>query len=276
MAQYVPPKKRKPKNSTNQEKGKTTISKNTINQFYNIRLKKERVLTIIKPVVFCDTLIMEDESIIKISPTLKSFTLYAKHVQIGKNCLITSKGKDGTETTFRSRNGEWGANAIPINLYLNFYALKNLTIDARGGNGGEGQVPGIYGAGGNIKLLYYAPFAVSFRKPRRKRKQQATIVFKHKKGKMDLQSLNTLNAPEKFEDLNAVDPRRTVRVYNPKTRTFYIVENVGGSVDKLKGSETQDKTSARIAEDARSKRKDGELTFKRMQEPIQVSAVKKQ
>lgn len=284
FAQYVPAKKR------SNEKIKKKVNKprrpqKLFNKFYTVKLKKKRQLTIKKPVVFCDTLIMEDESIIKVSPELPSFTLYAHYVKIGKNCVISSRGKDGENATHNKMNGESGTNAIPINLYLNFNSLKNLTIDASGGNGGLGQVPGIYGSGANIKLIYYAPFAVSFRKPRRGKQRQATIFFKYKKGEMDTRTLNRLTSSS--QDYRQRKVTNVMTVIDPHTGGYKTILDPGGtSANNISNKFNRHpngnrdirnpKALARIAENNRTKQKDGKFTFKRKQAPILASDVQSQ
>lgn len=92
---------------------------------------------------------------------------------------------------------------------------------------------------------------------------------------MDLKTLAKLNAVPKNQNLYAVDPSRTLRLYNPQTNTFKIIEEFGGRPIKNDSSlPSRDKTSAQKAESARHKRKDGKTTFKRVQMPIQALDVK--
>ncbi|HAS39039.1 MAG TPA: hypothetical protein DCS93_01105 [Microscillaceae bacterium] len=182
-AQYVPKTQRK-----------------SISQFHTIKIKKGEQITVKRPRLFCDTLIMEDESTLKVPHIFKSFTLYAKYCKIGNGCVISSRGKNGKvgvvgryddyqEAPWRGKIAEAGSDAPRLNLYLNIYALGNLTIDATGGHGANAQaplghfhspnnissqdaqsnqiwtqIPGVYGSGGDVNLQYYAPFIVSIKK----------------------------------------------------------------------------------------------------------------
>ncbi|OJJ22910.1 hypothetical protein BKI52_00735 [marine bacterium AO1-C] len=259
-AQYIPKEKRKDTASTK------TVKRKLFNKFHTIKLKKRRQLTIIKPIVYCDTLIMEDESIIKISPNLSSFTLYAGYVKIGKNCLISSKGMNGQDGTHTHINGQWGKNAIPLKLYLNIYALGNLSIDARGGNGGQGFVPGIYGAGGDVNLQYYSSTAVTFRKSRKSRKSKGTISVRTKSGSMNYGRLN---------ELVANSPTARNKIYDPQTKQLKVQMHSS----TIQGHPfNRDRRNPQIlatqSDTERQLRKDGKFKFKRKQEIIQPSDVK--
>lgn len=152
-----------------------------------IEIKARKKLLVTKPVLYCDTLIMHNGSVLKID-SVKSFTLFANHVVIGRKCLITSDGKRGTDGISTRAHGGWGTNAIPLTLYFNFRSLNGLTVSATGGNGGNGAgkhaVPGLFGGGGNVKLHYYAPFVVSFRKRRITRRGDASVFVKNERGYM--------------------------------------------------------------------------------------------
>ncbi|OJJ22908.1 hypothetical protein BKI52_00725 [marine bacterium AO1-C] len=179
VAQYVPQSHRK-----------------SDTKLHTIKIKKGQQITATRPVLFCDTLIMEDESTLKVPHTFKSFTLYAQYCKIGKRCVIFSRGKNGkvgvigkykNVSVWAENMGEAGTNAPHLNLYLNIYALGNLVVDATGGNGAPAQIsttqessnlssatrlssnawtkiPGIYGSGGNVKLHYYAPIVINIKK----------------------------------------------------------------------------------------------------------------
>ena len=288
QAQYVPKKQRK--NKKQQKKAdqpssspsQASIVQNPLNQFYTIKLQKERQLTIVKPIVFCDTLIMGDESVLKVSPKLTSFTLYARYVDIGHNCLITSKGKDGKrQRRARDSGGEWGDDGVPINLYLNFQTLDHLTVNASGGNGGPGQVQGVGGSGSNIKLYYYAPFAVSFRKPKRRKrrkrsnkKQQASVFFKNKKGKPELKPNRPTPGSPMTRRSNYPGARgRVLRVYNPSSGKYTTLVDPGGDRPERHWKHNR-KRIAKENELAKAKQTDGKVVFRRVPKPIVPSEVK--
>lgn len=268
IAQYVPKEKR------NDQKSENTISKRLFNKFYTIKLKKKRQLTIKKPVVYCDSLIMEDESVIKVSPKLKSFTLYAQYVKIGKKCLITSKGKDGKNGTHTHINGEWGENAVDLNLYLNIYSLGNLSIDARGGNGGRGFVPGIYGAGGDVRFYYYSPLGVSIRKSSKRKRGKQSVYVQYKCGVMDLARLNELSTPDLAREVGK-GRRRPRKVYDPVTgeiRTQMQSSTIQGH--RFNRDFRNPQVLARESEEERQKRKKGSFGFERKSKPILPNEVK--
>lgn len=273
-AQYVPKHKRKTKKTANN----TTISKSKLSQFYTIKLKKKHQVTIIKPVVYCDTLIMENESVIRVSPKLASFTLYARYVKIGKNCVISSRGLDPKDKgKVQPYKGRWGTHAIPINLFLNIYSLKNLTINACGGDGEYGKViNGVGGNGGNVNLWYYAPFAVSFRKPSRRsrKRKKPTLFIKNTRGKP--YSKTTSPPPSKFLSRTPAvygQGSRVTRVYNPASKKVMVIEDPGG-YDLNNAATTQQARQIQATEETRSKRKDGKLFFKRLSKPIKSPSVK--
>ncbi len=252
QAQYVPPAQRK--NNVPQGSSAKKTQK-LFSKFHTIKLRKRRQLTIIKPVVYCDTLILEDQSVIKISPGLPSFTLYAQYVKIGQNCLITSKGVDGKDGTHTHIHGKWGKNAVPLNLYLNIYELGNLSIDTRGGNGGQGFVPGIYGSGGNVRLIYYATNSVTFRESRKIRKNRGVIYIQNSHGTMNYGRLN---------ELIANNPSARNKVYDPQTKQ---VKNQMQSSTIIGHRFNRDKRNPQLlatqAETERQRRKDGKFEFKR-------------
>jgi len=175
-AQYIPKNQRK-----------------THMKLHNIKIKEGEQAFIRRSVVYCDTLIMEDKSTLKIPHKLKSFTLYAKYCKIGKQCTILSRGKSGAKPALHLApfTGESGTNAPRLNLYLNIYAMGDLIIDARGGNGGTGTRPGICGSGGNVALHYFSPQPIDVlrdqnysSKNRRTRYTKPTIKVANRKGKM--------------------------------------------------------------------------------------------
>ena len=274
-AQYVPKDDRKVKKTSKSSK-KTTVSKSKISQFYTIKLKKSRQLTIVKPVVYCDTLIMENESVIKVSPKLASFTLYARYAKIGKNCVISGRGQD-PEGKGKSQpyEGRWGTHAKPMNLYLNLVSLKNLTIDANGGDGEYGKtINGVGGNGGNVNLWYYAPFTVSFRKPKRRRKQKPTIFIKNTRGQPYLKVADPKGTLFNPRSASAYRQRsRILRVYNPASKKVMVIHDPGDYALNNAANTAQERR-IKETEETRRKRKDGKLFFKRMPKPIKPSSVK--
>jgi len=89
-----------------------------------------------------DTLIMQDGSTIRFSSDTLG-TLKANVALIGKRCTISSKGEDGHNyarryNSYQEEVGSPGKDAGDLNLELHFTALVSLTIDTRGGTGGDG------------------------------------------------------------------------------------------------------------------------------------------
>ena len=245
----------------------------------SLRVEKKQKLTILKPVLICDSLIMKDGSIIQTTDSISSFTIYARYCTIGKNCIISTKGRNGLQNAKTPTHGEWGSNGAHINLYLNIYALGNLTIDTQGGNGGNGYLPGVYGAGGDVKLEYYAPFIINIsKKRRRRRKHTPSIVVYTKKGRMNLTRLRKLRDAQSRNQLNANNPLvRIDRSYNPTTKTTQISTPYSNRIkinNQIPNSIGNLKPWIKRIEQARLKRKDGEINFKRIDSPIKSEAIK--
>ncbi|HAS39042.1 MAG TPA: hypothetical protein DCS93_01120 [Microscillaceae bacterium] len=249
-AQYIPKKQRK----------------NSI-KLYNIHLKKGEKVIVQRPALYCDTLIMEDESTLGVPHSFKYFTLYAKYCKIGNYCAIFSRGKNGkVGVTGKYKNvGDWenkiaeaGSNAPHLNLYLNIEALGNLTIDATGGNGAPAQIlvssddqrasniieriPGVYGSGGNVTIYYNFSQAIDFqeaslRNPknikRKKSYKKPTIIVSNTIGKM-----------------------------NPRVVTNYY-DFSDKKTKKIKGSLKQGGSAEFILLREKNKRKNGQLKFTR-------------
>ncbi|WP_347156892.1 hypothetical protein [Pontibacter chitinilyticus] len=79
---------------------------------------------------------MHDKSTIGFTPESKAL-LSAKVAYVGDNCTIAangSKGENGEKDTDKA-TGEDGGN---LKIDVHFIALGSLTIDTRGGNGGNG------------------------------------------------------------------------------------------------------------------------------------------
>ncbi|OJJ22907.1 hypothetical protein BKI52_00720 [marine bacterium AO1-C] len=187
-------------------------------KLHTIKIKKGQQITAARPVLFCDTLIMADESTLRVPHTFKSFTLYAQYCKIGKHCLIFSRGKNGKEDVWENNMGEAGTNAPHLNLYLNIYALGNLVVDATGGNGapapGRFKIPGVYGSGGNVNLSYYSPIVINVNKVnlknlrkrrRRKASRNPEIMIGNTVGKM------SRRMPRAYYYISDNDPRTLVR-----------------------------------------------------------------
>lgn len=268
-AQYVPKSKR----------AATPIDKVPV-----LKIAAGQKLTITQPVVYCDSLIMENGAILKID-SVESFTLFAKHLYIGEKCVIDASGKDGKEGTYTNIHGEWATNAINLNLYLNIYALGSLKIDATGGNGGFGydvrhSVPGVHGAGGNVQLQYYAPFAVGFRKPRRKKKGDASIHVKTNRGSMDTGKLRRLSAT-KNPDLAGknAQPLREVAHYDERSGkmiTRYVMNNQNPMNKNPHAASRDSRTSynrIQTAKLADMLRKDGKFSFSRKETALSPADV---
>ncbi|HAS39040.1 MAG TPA: hypothetical protein DCS93_01110 [Microscillaceae bacterium] len=204
QAQYIPKSQRK-----------------THMKLHNIKIKQGEQAFVRRAVVYCDTLIMEDESILKVPHNLRSFTLYAKYCKIGKQCQILSRGKNGKRVVAKTPHiGESGTDAPQINLYLNIYALESLTVDARGGDGGKGKKLGIHGSGGDVNLHYFSPQIIEIQKNRnydtknkKIRSIKPTIVVVNHKGRMYFNNTRrnfnptnpgkTFFAPTKFQSIKA-------------------------------------------------------------------------
>ncbi|OJJ22905.1 hypothetical protein BKI52_00710 [marine bacterium AO1-C] len=231
-------------------------------KLHTIKIKKGDEVLVKRSSLFCDTLIMEDESTLKIPYQAKSFTLYAKYCKIGKQCMISSRGKDGKKQQLPTNLGEPGSNAAHINLYLNIQELGYLTVDATGGNGGSGRLPGIYGAGGHVNLHYYSPLILKVKKHRRPTrsfrdntvrkppKGQPTITIKNKVGWMNSRRFDTYLRPPSYT------PSHNGPIL-PVIRTDPMLTN-----------------SARVAEQKRRQRKDGNLKINRQAAFISPADVK--
>lgn len=84
-----------------------------------------------------DTLIMHDKATIQFSPE-QAGVLKANVSYIGNKCIITSRGANGTHSTHNALGtaGQHGGN---LAVTLNLQKLGSLTIDSRGGKGGNGS-----------------------------------------------------------------------------------------------------------------------------------------
>lgn len=100
-----------------------------------------------------DTLVMHDKaSIVFSSDTLG--ILKAKVALIGNKCVISAKGNDGqhalpvtrgenrtvfaNKNLYNQQNGSPGQHGGDLFLYLHLEKLGSLTVDTRGGRGGDG------------------------------------------------------------------------------------------------------------------------------------------
>ncbi|MHC2990755.1 hypothetical protein OB13_03860 [Pontibacter sp. HJ8] len=83
-----------------------------------------------------DTLILHDKATIRFAPNGKG-RLAAKVAYVGDACTITSKGAHGKHGKLGTAgtDGEDGSN---LEIAVHFMKLGSLTIDTRGGDGGNG------------------------------------------------------------------------------------------------------------------------------------------
>ncbi|HAS39038.1 MAG TPA: hypothetical protein DCS93_01100 [Microscillaceae bacterium] len=257
-AQYVPKTQRK-----------------STSQLHTIKIKRGEQITVKRSTLYCDTLIMEEESTLKVPHTFISFTLYAKYCKIGNGCVISSRGRNGKVGVVGKYNdqGRWqgkiaeaGSNAPHLNLYLNIYALGNLIIDATGGNGATAQTPlnhtsdngkhnllqpltrfpGVCGSGGNVNLQYYSPLIVSFKKKDLKHQRKRKRKKRQKKNQIIVgNTIGTMN----------------LRVFNPQSFMSYH-NPIGFNEPKY------------FLLKEKNKRKDGKLKFNRRDAILQPKDVK--
>ncbi len=85
-----------------------------------------------------DTLILHDKATIRFSAGREGM-LGARIAYVGKGCTITAKGADG-ENGNRNVAGGNGESGGSLQIDLHFMTLGSLTIDTRGGDGGNGHV----------------------------------------------------------------------------------------------------------------------------------------
>jgi hypothetical protein len=150
-----------------------------------IEIKPKQTYKVNKSFVVCDTLIMHDKATLRVIGQ-KRFVLYARYVKIGKKCVIDADGANGTKKAPNAKNG------THLLLNMNIYALGNLLIKTRGGNGYQ-QRRGDFsfdnsqqkrlrlgGSGGNVQFNYFSPLVISRRKPSG---NQATVWFSTTRGK---------------------------------------------------------------------------------------------
>ncbi|HAS39043.1 MAG TPA: hypothetical protein DCS93_01125 [Microscillaceae bacterium] len=269
-AQYVPRTKRSKNTSQNVEDKTLKIP--------SIYIKKGEEFIVPKTVLLCDSLIMEDKATLKAAASLKSLMIYANYCKIGNQCVISTRGRDGQQNTQVPVRGEPGADAAKVNLHLNIYALGSLTIDARGGNGGNGQIPGIYGAGGHVNIAYYAPFVVNISKKKARRRKKAVIVVRNKKGRMNLYKLRKLRDQEESNLMDGNNKLvRVRRQVNPKTKkTTIITHKQDNSIRQPPTPKNFGKYGNMVSETEkeRLKKKDGTLSFKRLKDPMRPKAIK--
>ncbi|OJJ22904.1 hypothetical protein BKI52_00705 [marine bacterium AO1-C] len=232
-----------------------------------IKIAKRAQATVKQPVLYCDTLIMEDGATLKVPYTLKSFTLYAKYCKVGNNCTITSRGKSIESLDIFRELGKAGSNAAHINLYLNIYKIGHLTIDATGGNGEKGRLPGIYGAGGNVNLNYYSPVIIKIKKHRRatrsfsdkivkrRKHNHPTIIVKNKVGWMDSRRFNA--------HLHSISQVKTMNNFRSEAPNLIADPVLANSGQVRNTNDPMLNNSARLEERKRRKRKDGDLKINR-------------
>ena len=238
----------------------------------SIKVAANQQDTLRQPIVYCDTLILEESASLVVAPYIKSFTLYAQYCKFGKNSRIAGNGLNGKSQVAEPIQGEWGQNAAQLNLYLNIYSLEHLIIEANGGNGANGKVPGIYGAGGNVHLSYYAPFVVNVSKKYRQRKRKSSIQVSNKTGVMNTRKLQKLIEADFREKANTNNP-------NLKHNVSNIVANQQNPSLPFGASNTPTenkkfKELAKMAEKEKNARKKGKISLNRYQNPLLLKDVK--
>lgn len=87
-------------------------------------------------VLHVDTLVMEDKATIEFSPETTG-TLKANVAIVGNKCTITSRGANGLNSDSQAL-GTAGQNGGDLDIALHFDKLGSLSIDTRGGRGGNG------------------------------------------------------------------------------------------------------------------------------------------
>ncbi|MDX5437660.1 MAG: hypothetical protein LPK03_10720 [Pontibacter sp.] len=99
---------------------------------------KKKVFTAPVTHLRIDTLVLHNNASIQFAAG-ENNTLEVKHGYIGNNCSILAIGANGKNGSLGS-NGADGSAAGHLSLDIHLEQLGNLTIDTRGGNGGDGYV----------------------------------------------------------------------------------------------------------------------------------------
>ncbi|WP_299824333.1 hypothetical protein [uncultured Pontibacter sp.] len=103
-------------------------------------------------ILIVDTLVLHDNSAIRFNSS-KEAKLGARVAYVGEGCLITSKGADGVHGSL-NLSGAAGEDGANLEIDVHFMELGSLTIDTRGGAGGDGYV-GKHGAKAYSKTSSY-------------------------------------------------------------------------------------------------------------------------
>ncbi|WP_144266250.1 hypothetical protein [Pontibacter ummariensis] len=85
-----------------------------------------------------DTLVLHDASTIRFTSSKKGL-LGVRIAYVGEGCVITSKGASG-EHGSRVLSGANGADGSDLEIDIHFMTLGSLTLDTRGGDGGNGYI----------------------------------------------------------------------------------------------------------------------------------------
>ena len=136
------------------------------------KLKKNQTAIVSTKILLLDTLILDDNSTLKIANAVQAFKIIAKYALIGNNVTIegskelidtaNQNGTNGLPVTIDCKKGNNGENgkkgidgqsATDIFLYVRIFSLGSLNINCSGtraGNGGDG---GNGSKGANAKVL---------------------------------------------------------------------------------------------------------------------------
>ncbi|CAM3765551.1 hypothetical protein POKO110462_18845 [Pontibacter korlensis] len=146
-------------------------------QLSKLEVGQKETYVVAGNVLQVDTLILHDKATLKF-PSGQQSSLKVAHAVIGQQCTITAAGQDGSPGRLNNNGGD-GQDAGHLHLEMHLAKLGSLTIDTRGGKGGNGYVgkngmkasaplnaprtrtsgeigtaPGVGGNGGNVTLYY--------------------------------------------------------------------------------------------------------------------------
>ncbi|MEJ8756137.1 hypothetical protein WG947_03955 [Pontibacter sp. H259] len=108
------------------------------NTYSKLEIKKNEVFKVGPTnMLLVDTLIMHDKATIQFSPEVKGI-LQSNVAYVGNNCTVTSRGLNGINYTSKTM-GTPGQDGGSLDIILHFERLGKLTIDTRGGRGGDGM-----------------------------------------------------------------------------------------------------------------------------------------
>lgn len=158
----------------------------------SIVLRKGEVFKLNDAQLVIDTLIMNDGSQLVLNKRFEKVSIQVMYFSYGKDCMIQGEGKRGaggtdgvkgatlgsrynssfatagdrSRTTVAARPGSAGGSGVNLSLQCNTVAPQGkLTINLRGGNGGEGgdsgginSQSGVGGNGGDISLSFPQKF----------------------------------------------------------------------------------------------------------------------